>query len=95
MSKYSKIHKEFCPGQDGRGTIVLRRDNYDHSLGHVETLFATAKRDFPGLRLRRRDVRIQCYGGDRWKGQMGVEIDVTASLVPEEYVRIERLESTL
>ena len=95
MGRYSKIYKEFCPGKDGRGTIVLRRDNYDHSLGHIETLFAVARRDFPGLKPSRRDVRIQCYGGDRRKGQIGIEIDVPANLVPEEYVRIENLESTL
>lgn len=87
------IIKEYCINKLGSGnTIVLRSNTYANSLKYFMTLFKEAKKSFP--ELRRRNVQIIEYAGNRYKHTFGIEF-FSEEKVLKEYELIDELESTL
>lgn len=72
---------------------VIRTNTYKSDLSYFMNLFEEARKDFPDLKLD--EVKVEHYGGDRHKGIFGIEFDRPEEIVPETYVRMEKLECTL
>ncbi|OGD80147.1 hypothetical protein A2368_03015 [Candidatus Collierbacteria bacterium RIFOXYB1_FULL_49_13] len=73
--------------------VVLRADNYSHSLAHIHQLFEEAKRDFP--KLKDSDVLIVHYSGSAYARTFGIEFPLPPGIeAPATYTRITTLETT-
>lgn len=85
------IIREYC---EASNICVLRTDTYASSSAYISKLVNEAIQDYP--LLRKIDVRIVVYGGDRRKGQMGIEFTPYGELpVSDDYVRIPELETAV
>lgn len=91
-----KIIKEYCPNPDmlDTGRVAIRTDCYVSNLDHIQMLFKVAQNDF-GSFLTPDLVKIVIYGGQRYKGILGIEFNVAPAVVPKEYERVTQLEYTL
>jgi hypothetical protein len=79
---------------EGSRTVVLRTGSYGSILKRFDDLFTEAQKDFPSL--KRDDVEIKQYGGDRIKHIFGIEFTAPKEVtVPDSYERIHQLELTL
>lgn len=85
------IIKEYYPTSDGF-YVILRRQDYAHSLVAILELYQTAQEDLGEILLA--DVKIQHYGGQRYRGTFGIEF-TTEAKPPEEYALISSPELTL
>lgn len=80
------IIKEYC-----KNRIILRYNHYNHSFESIQNLVNEARKDFD---ISPKDTNIVIYGGQRYKGTMGIEFDSTA-FIPPEYSEVEELEFRL
>lgn len=72
---------------------TIRAETYEHSLAHIQKLFAEAQKDFPDLKPEH--VRVVKYGGDRISRSFGIEFHRPIVFVPKNYPIIRELEVTL
>jgi hypothetical protein len=71
---------------------VVRAGTYSHTFEYIAELVQAAKSDFPALEDRH--IEIMMYGGDRYRGTIGIEFDVQGD-VPDTYTAINQVELTL
>ena len=74
--------------------LIVRTNSYGHGLEFIEALVAEAMKDFP--QLKRSDITVEKYGGDRIKRIWGVEFDLPQqTAMPLNYVDIGTLHPTI
>lgn len=85
------IIKEYCKQSN---TVVIRRDDYAHSLKAINELIAIALSDFPTIDIDRdwEEIKIVQYGGKRYKRTFGIEFISPTAIATLEYKRIGVLE---
>jgi hypothetical protein len=95
--------KEFVPIDRelavSAGRLVLRARNYGSRLDKFDKLFDTMAKDAltfePPIELDREDVEVVHYGGSRYAGTFGLEVDIPEGhVIPSEYARIRETELT-
>ncbi len=74
------------------GTVgVIRSNTYYKGIDHIKNMVDAARSDFP--HLTDKDIRLVHFGGDRYKGTMGIAFDLPDLLVPPPgYTPINELE---
>jgi hypothetical protein len=77
--------KEFCKSNS---IAIIRNNHYGNGMDVFEGLYLEALKDFP--KLKRSDVRIVQYAGERYARTFGIEFPATSA--PATYERIEQLE---
>ena len=90
----NNIIKEYCQDND---TVVLRRNDYQHTLAAIQELVEEAKTDFPFEDGDEGKISIIQYGGERYKRTWGIEFLNPLIMTPPQgvYRRIVRLEYRL
>jgi hypothetical protein len=71
---------------------IVRAQTYAHSFAHIAGMVQAAKEDFPALKDD--DIQVVFYGGDHYRGTMGIEF-TPAGDVPATYQVISQVELTL
>jgi len=71
---------------------IIREDNYASGLDKFIRLFEEAKKDFPLLEIK--NVRVIHYGGMRYSGTFGLEFKIDPSLVPDSWIKQDKVELT-
>ena len=81
MAKYKD--KEYHRVINSKCRVQLYTERYGSTLDKIDDLVAVAQFDYPTL--KRSDIEIVCFGGDRIKGIYGLEFFAPTGSIPASY----------
>lgn len=89
------IKEYFISKEYFKAKIIIRTDLYTKSFDHILMLKEQLETDFPGL-INDSELDIVVYGGERYKGTYGLEIDIPINTkMPKDYNEVKTVEYLL
>jgi hypothetical protein len=73
--------------------VAIHRNNYNKTIKHIMEMVAEAKKDFP--ETPDEDIEVVVYGGEQYKGMLGIEFNAKEDKLPQGYEIIGKLDLTL